>query len=88
MAPHTDNIDKMNEYSDLADAARMARKAALEADDEVDGLRWIAAGGRGNASLRDLKGLGEALERNGKAIQELVEEAPEPRRLRDGETDD
>jgi hypothetical protein len=72
----------MNEYRDLVDAVRMARKAALEADDRVDEMQWIAAGGLGGTPREELLEIADALERNAEAIQRLAEEAPDPREVR------
>jgi hypothetical protein len=74
--------DRMNEYRDLVDAVRTIRKAALEADDRVDEMQWIAAGGRGGAPREALLELADALQQNAEAIQRLAEEAPDPREVR------
>lgn len=75
-------VERMNEYRDLVDAARTIRQNALAADDMVDGLQWIAAGGRGPANLTELKELAEAMEKNAETMQELIEEATDPREVR------
>jgi hypothetical protein len=72
----------MNEYRELVDAVRTTRKAALEADDRVDEMQWIAAGGLGGAPLEELLELADALQKNAEAIQRLAEEAPDPREVR------
>lgn len=74
--------NRMNEYRDLVDAVRTTRKAALEADDRVDEMQWIAAGGLGGAPREELLELADALQRNAEAIQRLAEEAPDPREVR------
>jgi len=82
MTDATDNVERMNEYRDLQELTRNLRQNALRADDVVDNVRWIAAGGRGTGNLTELSELAEALRQSAEDLEELVEEAPDPREVR------
>lgn len=51
MTEPNDNVKRMNEYCNLQELARNLRQNALRADDVVDNVMWIAAGGRGTRNL-------------------------------------
>jgi len=78
-----DRVDRMNEYRDLQQAARVLRENALEADDAVDSMKWIAAGGRGGMPKQKLLQLAEGLQKNAETLAELAEEAPDPREVKE-----
>lgn len=73
----------MNQYRELGDAARTLRENALEADDRVDEMKWIAGGGLGTMPAERLKELAQAIQQNAETLEELADEAPAPREVRD-----
>jgi len=82
MTDATDNVERMNEYRDLQELTRNLRQNALRADDVVDNVMWIAAGGRGTGNLTELSELAEALRQSAEDLEDLVDEAPDPREVR------
>ena len=82
MTEPTENVDRMNEYRELQELTRNLRHNALRADDVVDNVMWIAAGGRGTGNLTELSELAEALRQSAEDLEELADEAPDPRKVR------
>lgn len=77
----TDSVDRMNEFRELSEHARQLRENALEMDDLVDEMQWIAAGGRGAANREKLQRLVTASRRLTEDLEEIVDETPDPRDL-------
>jgi hypothetical protein len=80
-----DAVAAMNEYRALVEAAGVARENALDLHDRVQALQWVAAGGLGTASTKKVKELAEALRKNAETLEELADDAPEAREVRDRE---
>jgi hypothetical protein len=78
-------IERMNEYRELAEHIQVLRDNVLEMDDLLSEYRWVAAGGRGPATPVRMDRLAKACRRTAEDVEELVEDAPDPREVRDGE---
>lgn len=78
-----DNVEKMNEYRKVRVNVRQLRKNAMELDDLVDEMQWVAAGGRGAADPERLERLVTASRRICEDLGEM--EIPDPWEVRDGE---
>lgn len=78
-------IEDMNEYRELADHIHTLRDNALEMDDQLGEFRWVAAGGRGAADPERMKRLATAARRTAEDLEDLAEDVPDPREVRDGE---
>lgn len=77
----TDNIEKMNEYREVSEYVRQLRKNALQLDDLVDEMKWVAAGGRGACDPEKFDRLVEANRRMCEDLEEI--DIPDPWEVRD-----
>ncbi len=90
MSDYSDPLDedatkKMNEYRELAKNVHQLRDNVLEMDDQIQVFQWVAAGGLGTSDMEKMERLAEANREIAENIEDLVEEAPNPRKVRDGE---
>jgi hypothetical protein len=76
-------VDRMNEYRELREYVRQMRKNALQLDDLVDEMQWVAAGGRGMPDPEKFARLVEAQRRMAEDLEEM--DYPDPWEVRDRE---
>ncbi|MEE6210890.1 MarR family transcriptional regulator [Salarchaeum sp. III] len=74
-----DRVAQMNEYREAREYARQVRENALELDDLVDELQWVAAGGRGAPDPEKFQRLVEATQRLCEDLAEM--DLPDPREI-------
>lgn len=85
MATDEEACERMNEYRELAEYIHQLRDNVLAMDDQLQEHRWVAAGGRGPANPAEMERLAEANLGLAEDLAELVDDAPDPREVRDGE---
>ncbi|WP_224449319.1 hypothetical protein [Haloprofundus salilacus] len=83
MSADRDAVDRMNEYCDLVDHTRQLRSNALEMDDLVNDMQWIAAGGRGAVDGEEMERLIRASRRICEDLEEVYADAPDPYEVQD-----
>jgi len=79
----TDSVERMNEYREASEYVRQLRKNALQLDDLVDEMKWVAAGGRGMPDPEKFERLVEANRRMCEDLEEM--DLPDPWEVRDDE---
>ena len=79
--PDEESVARMQAYSEHRDHARQIRANALQLNDLVTDMRWIAAGGRGAVDPTKLQELAEATARMAEDLAEM--DVPNPYELRD-----
>jgi len=67
----TDNVEKMNEYREVREYVRQLRENALQLDDLVDEMQWVAAGGRGMPDQEKFERIVEANRRMCEDLKEM-----------------
>lgn len=78
---HPDAVNRMNEYREAREYVRQMRQNALQLDDLVDELQWVAAGGHGVPNPEKFDRLVEA---NRRMCEDLAEmDLPDPWEVRD-----
>jgi hypothetical protein len=75
------NVDKMNEFREWREYVRQIRSNAVELDDLVDEMMWVAAGGRGAPQPERVQMLVEATRRMCDDLEDM--DIPDAREVRD-----
>lgn len=77
----TTQVDRMNEYRELSEYVRQLRKNALELDDLVKEMQWVAAGGRGAIQMERFERILKANRRMCEDLEDM--NIPNPYEMRD-----
>ena len=77
----TTRVDRMNEYRELSEYVRQLRANALELDDLVKEMQWVAAGGRGTIQIERVERILAANRRMCEDLEDM--DIPDPYEVRD-----